>query len=133
MSKRIQGFGVIGLIAAVVFAIGGCASSGGGEAANEKTPAAKEAAKPAVPVPADSKLAKIDIGMTDLDVRKAIGEPDAIRMYPTGKNWIPFYFGGDTMRADWSYYKVGKGVLSNTCRWTRSMKVVELRPDSNEP
>jgi len=133
MGKRLQGFLMIGLIAGLTFAIGGCASSGGGEASNGKAAAAKEAAKPAMPVPANSRLAKIKIGMTDEEVRQTIGNPDHIRVYPTGKNWIPFYFGGDTMHADWSYSKVGKVVLNNPSRWSRSMKVIELRPDTDEP
>jgi len=133
MRKRIQGFLMIGLIAGLAFAIGGCASSGEGGATNEKASATKEAAKPVMSVPAGSKLAKIDVGMSEQQVRKAIGEPDDIRIYPTGKNWIPFYFGGDTMRADWSYSKVGKVVLSNPSRWSRTMKVVELRPNTDEP
>ena len=133
--KQIQGFASIGLIVGLAIAIGGCASSGGGETTAEKAPAKKTTAEKAVmvPVPAGSKLAKIEVGMSEQQVRKAIGEPNDIRVYPTGKNWIPFYFGGDTMRADWSYSKVGKVVFSNPSRWTRSMKVIELRHNPDEP
>ncbi len=131
--KQTQGFLLISLMIGLVFAIGGCASSGGGETAAEKAPAAKKVAKTAVPVPASSKLAKIDIGMSEQEVRKAIGEPDNMRGYPTGKNWNPFYFGGDTMRVDWSYSKVGKVVFSNPNRWTRNMRVIELRHNPDEP
>lgn len=136
--KQIQGFALIGLIAGLALVIGGCASTGGGEtatadASSAEAAPAKKVEPAAVPVPKGSKLAKIEIGMSEQQVRKAIGEPDDIRIYPTGKNWIPFYFGGDTMRADWSYTKVGKVVLSNSNRWARTMKVVELRPNPDEP
>jgi hypothetical protein len=138
--KQIQGFAVVGLIVGLVFATGGCASSGGGETAAEKEPVAetsKEKTTPAkaagVSVPANSKLAKVKTGMSEREVREAIGEADRIKFYPTGRNWNPFHFGGDTMRADWSYTKEGKVVFSNVNRWRRTMKVFVLRYDPDEP
>lgn len=50
-----------------------------------------------------SKLAKVKIGMTEGEVRKAIGEPDDISSYVTGKAFIPFYFGNDSARVEWIY------------------------------
>ena len=131
---RKQRNGLIILIAGLAIAVGGCASSGGGESSStDESAAPAKAAETVVPVPASSKLAKIETGMSEQQVRKAIGEPDDIRGYVTGKNWIPFYFGGDTYRMDWSYTGVGKVVFSNSNRWTRNVKVIELRHNPDEP
>lgn len=56
---------------------------------------------------AGSKLAKVKIGMTEGEVRKAIGEPDDISSYVTGKAFIPFYFGNDSARVEWIYSGFG--------------------------
>ena len=114
--RRIQRTILTGLIVSLAVALGGCASTGEGSG---------EEAAMSVPVPASSKLARIEVGMSEQQVRKAIGEPDDIRIYPTGKIWIPFYFGGDTMHSDWTYSGVGKIVFSNPSRWTQTMKVIE--------
>ena len=50
----------------------GCASAGGG--GGDETGSAKKAS--AAPIPASSPLAKIEMGMSDNDVRKILGEPD---------------------------------------------------------
>ena len=70
--------------------------------------------------------------MSEQQVRLAIGEPSDIRGYPTGKNWIPFYFGGDTYRQDWTYPGVGKVIFSNSSRWSRTMTVVDRVADPNQ-
>ncbi len=56
---------------------------------------------------AGSKLARVKIGMTEGEVRKAIGEPDDISSYVTGKAFIPFYFGNDSARVEWIYSGLG--------------------------
>ena len=126
--SRIRRIVLTGLVIGMAVVLGGCASSGDGSASS-----AEEAATVAVPIPASSKLSRIKIEMSEQQVRKAIGEPDDIRVYPTGKSFIPFYFGGDTMRADWSYSGVGKVVFTNPSRWRRTMIVVELRHNPDEP
>src|SRR5262245_61574207 len=92
---------------ALALALNACANAGSSAA---DKPAAKTATKTAtnadakmadVPPPHGSKLAKVKIGMTDVDVRKAIGEPTTSKSYMTGKQWIPFYWGPDTGRTDW--------------------------------
>ncbi|OGS95693.1 MAG: hypothetical protein A3G79_02105 [Gallionellales bacterium RIFCSPLOWO2_12_FULL_57_18] len=63
---------------------------------------------------AKSKFAKLAIGMRQVQVEKLIGRPDDLSNHITGKQFRPFYFGGDTQRIE-AYYK-GEGQLtfSNT-------------------
>lgn len=126
--RQISRFVLIGLMAGILMGVGGCASSGGESKSAE--PAA--AAAPTMQIPANSKLAKITIGMTEPEVRKVLGEPSNVHGYPTGKNWIPFYFGGDTYREDWTYPHVGRVIFGNTSRWSRTMKVVDLVANPDE-
>ena len=128
--KRTRRFILTGLIVGIAIALGGCASSGD-KAESKSTAAASE--KTEMPIPANSKLAKVEIGMSEQQVRKAIGEPDDARGYPTGKSWIPWYFGGDTYRVDWLYSGEGKVIFSNSNRWTRNVKVKEVHYDPNQP
>ena len=85
----------------------------------------KQPAAPAVAMPASSPLAKIQLGMTEVDVRKAIGEPTTTRSYMTGKMWMPFYYGGDTSRTAWTYAGEGEVVFSRN-RYTGGLKVVRV-------
>ncbi len=101
------------LCLAIMMSLGaGCASGGGG---------GEEAAKVA-PIPANSKLAKIKPGMSDLDVRNKLGAPDYQRAHQTGKAWIPYYYGSDTHRMEWMYKGLGK-VVFNQNRWSGALKV----------
>jgi outer membrane protein assembly factor BamE (lipoprotein component of BamABCDE complex) len=96
-------------------------------ACSQREPAAPAVA---VPIPASSPLAKVQVGMTEIDVRKAIGEPTTSRSYMTGKAWMPFYYGGDTSRAAWVYAGQGEVVFSRN-RYTGGLKVirVDYKPD----
>jgi hypothetical protein len=47
---------------------------------------------------ANSKFAKLKIGMTMREVNGLIGAPDDLIRHETGKRWIPFYFGDDAQR-----------------------------------
>lgn len=61
-----------------------------------------------------SKFSQLQIGMTLEQVEHLIGKPDKSDSRITGKQYQPFYFGGDTQRTE-AYYK-GEGHLtfSNT-------------------
>lgn len=61
---------------------------------------------------ADSKFAKLQIGMTMREVSNLIGAPDNIDRHETGKRWIPFYFGNDAQRMEVIYK--GEGCLTYT-------------------
>jgi hypothetical protein len=78
---------------------------------SESSPPPAEA-KAAVPVPADSPLAKIQVGMTPQEVSNLLGMPTNQVSYATGKAWIPFYFGDDARRTEWSYKGMGRVVFT---------------------
>lgn len=115
---------VIGMMS-VALLVGACATEGGGAA-----PANRAVAVDTTP-PAGSALAKVSAGMTDIDVRKAMGEPDSSNSYQTGKAWIPFYYGPDTARADWIYTGQGRVVFSRN-RYSGGLKVVRVIYDPSE-
>ncbi len=119
MTKKIWAILVLALFAAM-----GCASSGA------EQPQAQT--KPAYTVPpSDSPLAKIELGMSDEQVRSILGSPDSSNAYTTGKAWIPYYFGPDTSRSDWMYKGVGRVVFSRN-RYSGSLKVIQLRHNPSE-
>lgn len=72
------------------------------------------AAPPAAakPMPSDSPLAKVQVGMTMQQVSEILGMPTNQVKYATGKAWIPYYFGDDTSRLEWSYKGLGRVVFT---------------------
>lgn len=58
----------------------------------------------------DSKFSKLQIGMKMSQVGNLIGRPTRTDSRITGKQYQPFYFGGDTLRTE-NYYK-GEGQLT---------------------
>jgi hypothetical protein len=60
----------------------------------------------------NSKFAKVQLGMNIGEVGRLIGGGDDQNHYPTGKGWIPFYFGSDTQRIEVLYR--GEGCLTFT-------------------
>jgi hypothetical protein len=118
------------LLAFVIAALCACASgSGGGEAAD--SPRAEAAAAKGIAPPPDSPLAKVQLGMTDLQVRKILGDPDNANAYMTGKSWIPFYFGTDASRSDWMYKGMGRVVFSRN-QYSGALKVIRIDYNPNE-
>ena len=118
---------LLGLGVLLVAGVQGCASSGGGNEAEGSTTAAEAR----TPIPESSPLNQIEIGMTEIEVRKLMGEPDASRSYMTGKAFIPFYFGGDVMRMDWVYANQGRVIFTRN-RWSGSTSVIDMLYDPNE-
>jgi hypothetical protein len=132
-------------LAALTFvgAQGGCATHSGGAASEPaaqqpaaQQPAAKQTAKPAepprgVPPPASSKLSKVQLGWNDEQVRAAIGAPDNVEGYITGKSFIPFYYGTDTSRSDGEYLGEGRVVFSRNA-YSGTLKVIRIDYDPNE-
>lgn len=91
-------------------------------------PAAKEAAKPAAPIPAGHAFGKVTNGMTEVDVRKILGEPTGSKDYMTGKMFLPWNFGRDTSRQEWTYK--GKGLITfSRNAATGSLKVIKVTYD----
>ncbi len=116
--------GTLALLAAVT----SCASGGaaGGSSASST-------ATPAIPIPANSPLAKIKVGMASDEVFATIGQPTAQNQYQTGKAWIPFHFGGDNYRTDARYKGLGVVVFSQNNAFTKSMTVIDIKYDPAEP
>jgi len=59
-----------------------------------------------------SKFAKLQLGMPMKEVFDLIGPPTDTSAHITGKAFIPFYFGGDSVRSE-AYYR-GEGQLTFT-------------------
>lgn len=127
---------LVALSLALLFAAVGCSSTGGSASSNgESTSAPSEPALPPgmAALPASSRLNRVELGMTPTEVERALGAGEVGRSYPTGKNWIPFYFGGDTFRTEWRYRNVGRVVFGNTSRFSPALKVVDVIHNPEEP
>lgn len=61
----------------------------------------------------DSKFAQLQIGMTLGQVENLIGRPNNTDSRITGKQFQPFYFGGDTQRTEAFYKNEGQLTFSN--------------------
>jgi len=109
---------ITGLLLVASFGLSACASNG--DEASGSAATAQD-----TPPPAGSKLAKVAIGMNDVDVRKIMGEPDSSNAYMTGKAWIPFYYGPDASRSDWIYTGQGRVVYSRN-RYSGGLKVIRV-------
>ena len=101
----------------VLTALAGCATHRSQEA--QTTPAAKPEtaaqfrAKHYSGTPAPgSKFARLKMGMSMQQVEHQIGPPTSQSTHMTGKQFIPFYFGGDTYRTDFYYRREGELTFS---------------------
>jgi outer membrane protein assembly factor BamE (lipoprotein component of BamABCDE complex) len=83
--------------------VAGCSSKSGSAAA---PPPAAQA------IPANSPLAKVKVGMTAQEVSNLLGMPTNQVSYASGKAWIPFYYGDDARRTEWSYKGLGRVVFT---------------------
>lgn len=64
------------------------------------------------PAPAGHPFGAVTKGMSHTEVRLLLGNPDDIRSYRTGKEFIPYYVGDDLFRTEMRYRGVGRVVLS---------------------
>jgi len=64
------------------------------------------------PPPARSSLARVTAGMDYKQVREIAGPPSDENSYPTGKAFIPLYFGSDARRTTWYYKGEGRVVFA---------------------
>ncbi len=55
-----------------------------------------------------SKFAQLKIGMSAAQVLSMLGQPSDQGAHPTGKAWIPFYFGSDRYRYEVVYKGQGR-------------------------
>ena len=64
----------------------------------------------------DSKFAKLELGMSVAKITDLIGIWTDQDVYHTGKGWIPFYYGRDTVRRDLLYKNEGRLVIGGNGR-----------------
>ncbi|MEH6527373.1 MAG: hypothetical protein V7723_14985 [Sneathiella sp.] len=74
------------------------------------------------------RFGNLKVGMSPEDVINAIGKPDQMNLKSTGKAYIPFFFGTDTLRSYWSYKGQGYVVFTRN-EYTGSLKLVETIND----
>jgi outer membrane protein assembly factor BamE (lipoprotein component of BamABCDE complex) len=79
---------------------------------NAPTPSSNQEQQIIGKIPPDSPFSKLKIGMPLKQVHDLIGEPTDTENYQTGKMFIPFYFGDDTMR--WEDIYKGQGRITYT-------------------
>ena len=96
--------GAVIVAALCVLGLSGCAS--------RSETAAPEVAPVAQPIPANSPLAEVKVGMTGTQVQEILGAPTNQKTYESGKRWIPFYYGADAVRTEWSYKGLGRVVFT---------------------
>jgi len=98
------------------------------EAPAKEAPAKSEKAVKQAPanIPASSPLAKVKLGMQRAQVDDLIGQPTSTRVFPSGKAFIPFYYGPDTVRTGAFYKGLGRVVFSG------AHQVVEIEYDPTE-
>lgn len=119
--RRSLGVALIG-----VMGLGGCARQGAAPAPAAAAPAAS------APVPADSPLAKVQVGMTEQEVRAILGPPTQENEYVSGKAFIPFYYGPDRSRRAYFYKGIGRVVFSGGSGFNRTGKVSRVEYDPSE-
>lgn len=119
------------LFASLILVAGaaGCKTTPTAESAPKKeAPSKSEKAVKQAPanVPANSPLAKVKMGMPRAQVDDLIGEPTSTRLFPSGKGFIPYYYGPDTTRTGAFYRGLGRITFSGTD------KVVQIEYDPAE-
>jgi hypothetical protein len=83
--------------------------------------------------PADSPLAKVQIGMSPREVENLLGPPTDENQYVTGKAFIPFYFGEDRWRRAYFYRGLGRVVFAGGGGFSMNASVERVEYDPTEP
>jgi hypothetical protein len=78
---------------------------------------------------AKSKFARLEIGMSRTAVEKLIGGPDDSDTHITGRQFTPFYFGGDTQRYEAFYKNEGQLTYSNGSRYSGPDTLITISVD----
>ena len=119
------------LFASLILVAGayGCKTTSSGESGSAKeAPAKSEPAAKKAPanIPASSPLSRVQMGMRKAQVFDLLGEPTSTRVFPSGKGFIPFYYGPDTVRTGAFFKGIGRVVFSG------ADQVVEIEYDPTE-
>ena len=92
-----------------------------------------QAEAPKIPIPPDSPFAKIQNGMGYDQVVALIGPPTSPPyVYPTGKSFIPFHYGGDNYRKRGHWKGIGSITFSSDSSFSNSSSVVSVDYDPND-
>ena len=84
------------------------------------------------PAPANSPLAKIQVGMSVREVETVLGPPNDESAYVTGKAFIPFYYGPDRTRRAYFYRGLGRVVFEGSGGFSASWHVERVEYDPSE-
>ena len=119
------------LVASLVLVAGayGCKTTSSAENAPAKESPGKHekaAQKEPANIPAGSPLAKVKVGMQRAQVDDLIGQPTSTRVFPSGKSFIPYYYGPDRYRTGAFFKGLGRVVFSG------ADQVVEIVYDPTE-
>jgi hypothetical protein len=115
---------LIGLMGIVAILYSGCTTTDSGG----------EARILGGPIPATSKFAKVTIGMSMRELYDTIGAPNDSKSYPTGKSFIPYYYGSDSVRSEVFYKGEGRITLtggSGVAGGTPKVYRIEYDPTEN--
>jgi len=85
------------------------------------------------PPPANTKLAKVQVGMSAREVENILGPPTDENAYVTGKAFIPWYFGSDRWRRAYFYRGLGRVVFAGSGGFSQNAHVERVEYDPNEP
>jgi outer membrane protein assembly factor BamE (lipoprotein component of BamABCDE complex) len=99
------------LAGSMVIFLSACATQQSSTTSSESAAAAP--VNEGVPPPANSKLAKVQLGMSKKQVTDVLGQPTDENSYATGKMWIPFYFGNDVRRTSFYYKGMNRMVFAD--------------------
>ncbi len=118
-----------GILTLLMGVLGACASDN-----KSKSPSGPDTRADGsfVSVPQDSPLAKVHADMGDAQVRDILGPPKDTGSHTTGKQFNPFYYGGDTVRLVYYYPKLGRVIFSRDNAFSSEMRVIGVEYDPTE-
>src|SRR5262249_58178559 len=93
---------------ALVVLVAGCTAH---QSSDSTTAASGASTTTSVPIPPNSPLAKVHVGMSKPQVKEILGPATDENSYLSGKAWIPFYFGNDARLSAWFYKGMGRVVF----------------------
>lgn len=135
-------------VVCVALGIGACAKQTAPEASTEQTSSKKAGTPEVKKVEVDgingwkgfvagtpargSKFTRLKIGMSTREVQSLIGYPNNVYSHPTGKAWIPFYFGSGKYETHYLYKGSGRLIFATNAAFTSGMYLVGIEHDANE-
>jgi len=118
---------LLAIVCVLALGIGACARKSGDGASPAKAAAATE-----TPPPANSPLAKIQVGMSTREVENILGPPTDENAYVTGKAFIPYHFGPDHSRRAYFYKGLGRVVFRQSGAYSANYQVLKVEYDPSE-